>query len=38
MPAGSSHAYRVLDEGCLFALVLFQGVEIPGVTTIYTKR
>lgn len=38
MPADSSHAYRVLEAGCLFALVLYKGVEIPGVTTIYTRH
>lgn len=38
MGPGSRHAYRVHESGCLFALVLFAGVEIPGVGTIYTKR
>jgi anti-sigma factor ChrR (cupin superfamily) len=37
-PAGSAHAYTVHPEGCLFALVLYTGVDIEGVGPLTTSK
>jgi putative transcriptional regulator len=31
MERGTQHSFQVLDEGALYGLILFDGIEIPGV-------
>lgn len=37
LSAGTGHAFTVMPEGCLYALVLDGGIEIPGIG-IYTPK
>jgi len=38
MPIGSSHSLTVSDEGCLYALVLFEGIDIDGIGKVRARR